>query len=183
MSRNTCLMGSKLRLAWLATAIMAAGCAGAVLVAGCSEYVLGTTLPKSLRGIYVPTFINKCEEPLIENDTTQAAKKAFQKDGSLRVVNADEADLTLEVTLVEYSLEPLRYQKNNPKTTNEYRLRIKADIVVTQVKSKKVLTKAKVEGRSSFYPGGDLTSAKRVALPKTADDLAHQIVEKVVEAW
>jgi hypothetical protein len=183
MSRNTCLTGRKPRLAWLAPAIVVAGCAGAVLVAGCSEYMLGTTLPKSLRGIYVPTFINKCEEPLIENDTTQAAKKAFQKDGSLRVVNPDEADLSLEVTLVEYTLEPLRYQKNSQKTTSEYRLRIKADIVVTQVKNKKVLTKTKVEGRSTFYPGGDLTSAKRTALPKTADDLAHQIVEKVVEAW
>jgi hypothetical protein len=183
MSRNTCLTSRKLHLAWLATTILVAGCAGAVLVAGCSGYVLGTTLPKSLRGIYVPTFVNKCDEPLIENDTTQAAKKAFQKDGSLRVVNADEADLTLEATLVEYTLEPLRYKKDSPKTTSEYRLRVKAEIVVTQVKNKKVLTKTKVEGRSSFYAGGDLTSAKRTALPKTADDLAHQIVEKVVEAW
>jgi hypothetical protein len=183
MTSNSRSRSGSQRLAWPVMALVAACCAGAALIAGCSGYTLGTTLPKNLQGIYVPTFINKCGEPLIENDTTQAAKKAFQKDGSLSVVNADEADLNLDVTLTKYTLEPLRYDKNNPKTTSEYRLKVTADIVLTQVKNKKVLTKKQVEGQSTFYPGSDVTSAKRVALPKTADDLGHQIVESVVEAW
>lgn len=164
-------------------ALAGVGLACVALAAGCTGYRLGTTLPAGLKSIDVPVFVNKCGEPQIENDATDAAKKEFQKEGSLSIVGADEADLTLEVTLVKYALEPLRYEKNDQKTTKEYRLKLTADMVLTRVKGKKVLLKTQVEGRSTFYPGGDLASAKRLALPKAAADLAHQIVENVVESW
>jgi len=150
---------------------------------GCIGYRLGSTLPKGLNSIHVPTFVNKCEEPQAENDCTKATIQEFQKDGTLSISGADQADLNLDVTLVKYTLEPLRYERDDPKTTREYRLTLTADLVLTQTKTGKILVKRTVEGQSTFYPGSDLTSAKRTALPKAAADLAQKVVESVVEAW
>jgi hypothetical protein len=154
-----------------------------VTMAGCVGYQLGTTLSKNLSSIHMPTFINKCGEPQVENETTSAAKTEFQKDGTLSIANAEEADLKLDVTLVKYDLEPLRFDKTDPRTAEEYRLKLTADLVLTQVKPNKILLKKRVEVQTTFYSGGDIISAKHTALPKAAADLAHNIVENVVETW
>lgn len=151
---------------------------------GCGVYRLGSTLPPNVKTICLPTFINKCGEPQVENETTQAAIQEFQKDGTLRVVQAPgDADLVMDVTLSQYKLEPLRYEKDQPKTTKEYRLRIVADIVVRKAKVQEPLVKRSVAGEATFIVVGDLTTSKHSALPAAARDLAHRIVESVTEAW
>ena len=156
---------------------------GVLAAAGC-VYQLGSSLPPNLQTIYLPMFVNKCGEPQVENDTTRAAIQEFQKDGTLRVVpSAAEADLVLEVTLNRYKLTPLRYERDQSRTTREYRLRIGADVVVRKTKPAGILTRASVEGETTFLVAGDLTNSKRTALPAAALDLAHRIVETVTEAW
>lgn len=160
-----------------------AGLAAALCLSGCVGYRLGSTLPPDLRTLHVPPFANKCGEPLIEIETTQATIQDFQKDGTLRIVDADRADAILEVALVKYVLEPLRYEKDRSKTTKEYRLQITADVTLTRAGTNKILTRSQALGETTFLPGSDLTSAKRAALPAAAVDLAHHIVQSVVEYW
>jgi NAD-dependent DNA ligase len=155
----------------------------ALSLAGC-VYQLGSSLPPNLKTVYVPAFVNQCGEPQVENETTQDTIAEFQRDGSLEIVpSAKEADLVVEATLSSYKLEPLRYEKDQPKTTKEYRLRLGASITVTQTKTKTVLAKRSVAGEATFLVAGDLTSSKRTALPAAARDLAHKIVQSVTEAW
>jgi len=150
---------------------------------GCAGYRLGSTLPPGVKSINVPTFVNKTREPQVETEATNAALREFQKDGSLVLTTAEKADAILNVTLVKYSLVPLRYQKDRAKTTREYRLKLAADIVCTRASTGEVLVKKRVEGESTFEPLGDISLSKRDALPEAARDLAHDIVESVVEYW
>jgi hypothetical protein len=161
-----------LALAW--TCAAAAGCAG---------YRLGSTLPPGLRSVHVPVFVNRTAEPQLENDATQAAMAEFQKDGTLRVAPAAEADAVLEVELTAFGLEPLRYDRDRAKTAVEYRARISARLVFKENRTGEVLMSKTVEGESTFVPTGDLSTAKRTAIPAAAADLAHDIVEAVVEYW
>ncbi|MFC1498079.1 LPS assembly lipoprotein LptE [Verrucomicrobiota bacterium] len=154
-----------------------------VTLNGCVGYRLGSTLPSYIKTIHVPTFINKCNEPMLETETTQAAVREFQKDGTLRVTGAVEADLLLSVTLVDYDLRSLRFGKNQAKATKEYRLKITAEINCKDRLTGKVMIRKQVQGEATFEPSGDLSSAKRSALPEAARDLAHDIVENIVEAW
>jgi hypothetical protein len=168
------------RLHIAATTVLSLG----MLALGGCVYQLGSSLPSHLKTLYLPTFVNKCGEPQVETTMTQAALQEFQKDGTLRVVpSANEADLIVEVTLSSFKLEPLRYEKDQPKTTKEYRLRIGADVVVRQTKAKEMLSKRSVEGQATFIVAGDLTTSKQNATPTAASDLAHKIVESVTEAW
>jgi len=164
----------------------APGCAVALalLAPGCIGYRLGSTLPPEVKTVYVAMFVNRCGEPEIEATATRATRQEFQKDGTLRIVDDENAaDVVLTTTLTGYKLEPLSFRRDDPKTTQEYRLRITADVRAVLRRTGQVVTERRTDGEATFEFTGDLASAKIAALPKTAADLAHRIVGAVVEAW
>ena len=151
---------------------------------GCVGYRLGSTLPPDVKAIYVRLFINKCNEPLLEIDTTNATIAEFQKDGTLRIVPKDEADVLLETTLNAMTLTPLRYDQTTDKAKpNEYRLTLQVSFVLKRAKTQEIMNEASVIGESTFVFIGNLNSSKRAAIPAASQDLAKRIVEKVVETW
>ena len=151
---------------------------------GCVGYQLGSMLPPDIKTVYVPIFVNDCDEPLIEIETTQATIRQIQQDGSLRVVNLEQADAILDVELKSYKLEPVSFERNRETTANEYRIVIEADIILKRRATNEIIVQVpKVSGEADFTFDGDLSSAKERAFPEAARDLAHDIVESVVEAW
>ncbi|MFH0954294.1 MAG: LptE family protein [Verrucomicrobiota bacterium] len=154
-------------------------------LSGCVGYRLGSMLPKEIRSVYIPTFVNETQEPLIERDTTDAAIREFQKDGTLQVAGSPEtADTVLTVTLTGYELSPISYDTARRTTANEYRITLTAAAVLTSRATGQVVAEAaKVQGESTFDVASDMTTMKRQNLPKAAADLAHGLVETVVEAW
>lgn len=151
---------------------------------GCVGYQLGSTLPPDVKSIYVHLFINRCNEPLLEIDTTNATIAEFQKDGTLRIVPKGEADVLLETTLNAMTLTPLRYDQISDKSKpNEYRLTLQVSFVLKRAKTREIMNEASVVGESTFVFLGNLNSSKRAAIPAASEDLAKRIVEKVVETW
>jgi hypothetical protein len=173
--------------ATLGTGLRAAALSAVVVAGvGCTMmgYTVGSTLPSDLRKIYVPTFENLSGEPQLEAPTTAAAIQEFQKDGTLRVVKTEaEADLVLTVKLSKFSLEPLRFDPNQEKKANEYRMLIDARLECVNRRAGTVLTSHSVQGKTDFIPSGGMTLSKRDAVPDASADLAHKIVKSVVEAW
>jgi hypothetical protein len=157
----------------------------AVLLTGCASYQLGSMLPDNVKTVYVPTFINKTSEPMIESEATQAAIRELQKDGSLSVVGTpEEADTLLTVTLTDYRLTPLKYERDLKTTADQYRLTLTAQVVLTRRTTDKVVSEnPRIQGEADFSIAGDFTSSKKLGLPNAAADLAHNIVESVVETW
>ena len=60
-------------------------CAVAVLttLSGCAGYQLGSSVPKDLRSIAVPTFENASGHPFVEAAATQAVLAELRRDGTL----------------------------------------------------------------------------------------------------
>ena len=156
-----------------------------VLLTGCASYQLGSMLPDDIKTVYVPTFVNKTSEPMIETEATQAAIREIQKDGSLKVVGTpEEADTLLIVTLLDYQLTPLKYDTNLNTTVDQYRMTLTAQVVLTRRTTDKVVSQnPRVQGETDFPIAGDFTTSKKRGLPNVAEDLAHNIVESIVEAW
>lgn len=151
--------------------------------AGCVGYRLGSTLPPDIKTVYVPLFANKSREPLVENNATAALIAELQKDGTLKVVNAENADVILECTLTAVSLNPLRYSRSDVTKPNEYRLTLSASFTLKRVRTQEILCEASVIGESTFPFVGNLVSAKQSAMPRACEDLAKWIVQKAIEAW
>lgn len=155
----------------------------AALCAGCAGYRLGSTLPPDINVVHVPTFVNETPEPRLEIEATQATIREIQRDGTLSISDLQLADVVLDVRLIKFKLEPLRYEADNVVATKEYRLTITAGLTLTNRKTDTIMIRNTVQGEADFVPTGDLSSAKRDALPVAAKDLAHDIVESVVEYW
>ena len=166
---------------WMCAAMLVTLATG---LSGCAGYRLGNSLPPGIHSVCINPFANKTKEAGIESTATQKAVQEFQRDGTLKVATAAEADLILDVTLVEYVLEPIRYTGTDATKANEYRLTLRADLVLKNQKTgKTMLDKVRVSGESTFTAESDVAQAKQNALPNTSADLAHNIVEQVVEYW
>ncbi len=95
-----------------------------------------------------------------------------------------EADAILKVSLVDVTQNPLRYNRDRTKSAEEYRLLIKAVVVVERTADgKRLIDNRKIQGQATFEFVGDMNSSKRGAIPLAARDLAHDIVECIVEYW
>jgi hypothetical protein len=152
-------------------------------LAGCLGYRVGSSLPPGIQTLSVPTFANLSSEPLVEIDATRATIAEFQKNGNLSIAETANADVLLKVTILSLKTEPISYERDNTKTPSEYRLVIKASLGLTNRKDGKTMLERTVSGDTVFEPGSDLNSAKRSAMPKAAQSLAHSIVKGVVEFW
>lgn len=154
------------------------------LIWGCAGYRVGSMLPDKYQSIAVPTVVNKTEEPLLQDEITSATISEFQMDGSLRIASEDRADAILNVQLTDFRLRPISYSDERSRMANEYRLYITASILLEDSVTEEVIVEAPaVQGATDFVVQGDLTSSKKSAIPDAARDLAHHIVEKVVEVW
>ena len=158
--------------------------AGALLGHGCAGYRLGSMLPPDIKSVAVPTFVNRTLEPMAEVEATRAAIQEFQKDGSLKVMPEGESDAVLRVTLTDYSLKPVSYRSDKRSAAREYRVTMIASVELVRCSDQAVVARhPRAKGEAVFELAGDLSSAKLRVLPEVSEDLAHSIVEKVVEAW
>jgi hypothetical protein len=163
--------------------ILALACVAASL-SGCAGYRVGSMLPPDIKTVYVPTFVNKTKEPLIEVDTTAAVIEEIQKDGSLLLADADTADAILDVTLVDFQLQPISFQRDNQTAARQYRLVMVASYVLRRTANDTIVSESPaVSGDAVFDLIGDMSSSKLRGIPNTATDLAHKIVEQLVESW
>ena len=155
-----------------------------LLLPGCAGYRLGSMLPDDIKTVHVPTILNQSGEPLVENDVTRAIIGQIQRDGSLRIAREDEADSILVVTLRSYDIAPLSFTRATRTQANEYRITLAGSMMLLRPNRQDVIIEAPiVRGDTDFPFGGDMTSAKRQALPDAARDFARDVVRKVVEAW
>ena len=105
------------RAARVAVALLVAAAAPAV--GGCG-YSFRGNLPPHIQTVAVPVFVNKTQEPAVENTITAAVVDAFVNSGRLRVVPLGQSDSVLEGEIVGYTLQALAFDRN--ANIQEYRL-------------------------------------------------------------
>ena len=153
-------------------------------LAGCAGYRVGSLLPPEIQTVAVPTFENRTTEPLLENVVTDAVIRELQTEGTLRIVPEAQADCVLRGTITDYQLVPLRYSRSDRAVPSEYRAVITAAFVLENARTGTEITaRPMLYGEYDFPIGGDLITSETRAKPEAALDLAHDIVEGVVEAW
>jgi len=165
---------------------ISAGLVGlALLFNGCANYQVGSTLPAHLKTVYMPVVENRTAEPLLEVEVSRALLGALQQDGTLRLAeNAESADAVLRVTVHQFRLTPIAFRRERTTQTTDYRLTLLASYVFTERATGKVISEYNgANGEVDIALSGDLFSTKQAAMPRAAEDLARDIVKRVVESW
>ena len=158
--------------------------AATLLLSGCAGYNLGGSQPEGIQTVTMAPVVNATTEPAIELQVTHALRQRIQFDGRLDLVNSENsADAIIEVTLTQYDLSPIAYKEDLKTTPDLYRLRITGKAELKNTKTDKVLSTSATYGEAVFKFSGDLTSAKRDALPRAAEEIAKFMVDDLIERW
>ena len=154
-----------------------------LLFVGCTGYQLGSNLPESIQTVSL-TVENKTLEPSIEVETMKSLRAEVQNDGRLALRSESDADAVLKVTLTDYKLSALAYDREHGTLAREYRVTLVASAVLYDAQTGDVLREIpSVAGDTEFQYESDLTSGKRAALSAAADDLARKVVSMTIAAW
>lgn len=155
-----------------------------LFLAGCMGYQLGGSRPEGVETVYMAPVVNTTAEPAIELQVTEALRQQIQFDGRLKLRNsADNADAIIEVELTHYKLTAITFRDNLKTTPEQYRMRITATATLTDTQTGKILSESKTYGETRFAFESDLTTSKRKALPRAAQELAKFMVDDLIERW
>ena len=156
----------------------------AVVVGGCGYTVRGN-LPSHLKTVAVPVFVNRTQEPAVENSITSAVVEAFSTNGRLRVVRREEADSLLEGQIIGYRLEPLAFDAR--ANARQYRLIVTLSLKFTDLRKNEVLFEEKaLQEKADFVVAGLVStsiSREEDALRQAAVDIGRAIVNLAVDRF
>ena len=160
------------------------GLAATLLLAGCMGYQLGGSRPEGVETVYMAPVVNKTTEPAIELQVTEALRQRIQFDGRLKLRNsANAADAIIEVELTDYRLRAIAFRDDLKTTAGQYRLTITGVATLTDTATGEILSESKAYGEARFVFESDLTTSKRIALPRAAEELAKFMVDDLIERW
>jgi outer membrane lipopolysaccharide assembly protein LptE/RlpB len=152
------------------------------LAGGCGYSLTGSTLPAHIRTVAVPVFVNRTQEPGVENFITRAVAEAFTTSSGLKVVDPAGADAILEGEIVGYALQPLSY--NQAANVREYRLVVTVNLRFKDATSGEMLLDEKgVQEKSDFSSAEDVSNSiarAETALRQAATDIGRAIVNLAI---
>ena len=158
--------------------------AALLVTAGCSTYRFRSTVPEELRTMAVPVFENNSGYPEIDAVVTQYVLREFQREGTFKIRNVDNASLKLLGKLVRTELHPLNYDRNYGSRTSEYRYSLVAEITLVERGTGKLLIDAlPVKANTTFLTHGDMLTGMQDAYPRMAKELSRSIVDAVLANW
>lgn len=145
-------------------------------VPGCARYQFGPTNGSAAgaRSVQVIPFENKTIEPRLTEPFTAALRRHVQQEGTFRLNTAQDGDIIVTGTLLQYVRNHISFQPRDVLTPRDYRITVTAQITARERATGKVLLDRAVSGRTDLRIGADLVSSERQALPLVADDLARQ---------
>jgi outer membrane lipopolysaccharide assembly protein LptE/RlpB len=151
---------------------------------GCGYTVRGN-LPAHLKTVAVPLFLNRTQEPAVENSITSAVVEAFTTNGRLRVVRREEADSLLEGEIIGYRLEPLAFDQR--ANARQYRLIVTLSLRFLDLKKNEVLFEEKaLQEKADFSVTGLVAvsiAREEGALRQAAIDIGRAIVNLAVDRF
>ena len=168
--------------------LVALACAAA-LVAGCG-YTNKTVLPKKIHSIAVPTFEDRIptdsdftHQAGLVVDVTNAVINRLLFDGNLRVVDEKDADVTLVGKVIRFDQEPTRF--DDLERVEEYRLVVVTHITLLDNHTQKPLwIESNLGGDTEFFlEGSSRGKGQRRATEEAVEELARNIVDRIVEDW
>jgi hypothetical protein len=155
----------------------------ALSLSGCLGYSLGGSQPAGTKRLFMAPVINKTTESAIELQVTHALRNRIQFDGRIQLASATDADTLMEVTLTDYTLTAIAFDKKDKTTASEYRVKLVAHATLKNAQTGELISEATNYGEKSFNFTADLTTSKRNAARAAADDLAKYLIDDLLERW
>jgi len=151
-----------------------------ILFVRCWYYSTSDSIPPDIKTIYLypienRTAIGELSETLYENIIN-----AFIDNGRLKIVNnPDDADLILNITILNYENKPYTYGRN--EDVSQYDLKITVSAKCINKKENKTFWSS--SGLSNHLTYNYLTENEEEIKTKVTKNLSEDIVNKILTVW
>jgi len=168
----------------------------AFLVQGCASYRLGTGAEPSFATLFIVPAKNKTKLSQSQALVSTMIREAFIRDGRVTVVDSpDEADATLEVTLVNYRRDNASNREDDVGLARKFTLYLRASCRLRDNRTGRMLLDGKLVEvqRESFTDNGlgsvpfgtsnDQLQSEYNTMPLLASSLSEKLTHTVLDVW
>lgn len=156
-----------------------------VITGGCSHYQLGSAGRTSFRTLYVEPVTNRTLLPQAPVTIAAVLRSHLARDARITLArSADEADVTLALTLTDYQREIAAVRSGDTGLARKFNVSLTATCTLRENRGgKMILEKYPVRAvREVFTDSGQL-QAEFQALPLLAETLAEKIIQAAFNTW
>ncbi|MGA2017434.1 MAG: LPS assembly lipoprotein LptE [Opitutaceae bacterium] len=168
----------------------------AFLAQGCANYRLGTGADPSFATLFIEPAKNTTKLAQSQALVSTMIREAFIRDGRVTVVDSpDEADATLEVTLVNYHRDNAANREDDVGLARKFTLYLRASCRLRDNRTGRMLFDGRVVEvqRESFTDNGlgsvpfgtsnDQLQSEYNTLPLLASSLSEKLTHTVLDVW
>ena len=156
----------------------------AVSRGGCG-YTFQGTLPDHVKTVAVPIFVNRTQQPAVENVITRAIVDAFATNGRLRVVRTQDADAILEGEVLQYTVGAIAVDPS--LNVQQYRLGVTLNLRMRDVRQNRLLfEQANFSEQADFLVAGSVAQTLSIeagALQQAATEIARSVVSLALDRF
>jgi len=152
----------------------------------CSHYRMGAAGPLPFDKLYVSVVKNQSYAAQVQAPVTEMLRQSLLQEGNLKLTEQADADVTLDVVLVDYTRATAATQQGNSLNAQSYTLVLSAKCTLVDNRSGKVYFKDRRVDASqvAYVQGGDsFSESEYQTIPKLARDLAQEIKNEVISTW
>jgi len=170
--------------------------ASALLAPGCANYRLGSGADPSFATLYIVPAKNKTMLAQSQALTSTLIREAFVRDGRVSVVDSpEEADATLEVTLVNYRRDNAANREDDVGLARKFTLHLRAICRLRDNRTGRMLFDGRIieVQREAFTDNGlgsvpfgmsnDQLQSEYNTLPLLASSLSDKLTHAVLDVW
>ncbi|MFT5207718.1 MAG: hypothetical protein ACI9CF_001477 [Candidatus Omnitrophota bacterium] len=159
-------------------------------------YTNRTALPEYVQTVHVRSVTNKIDlsesisndkafqtyRPGLDVELRNALIERFVFDGHLRIANENNANAIVEMDLLAFDRDPLRY--NQDDSIQEFRINVKAAVRMRDVIKDEILWETPaISGNAEYFTSGRLARTEDQVVAEALEDLSRNIVERILEEW
>ena len=159
---------------------------GLTLLAGCCGYSTHSLLPSHLKTVAVPPATNTTTQPGLAEALTDSLTAAFTADRTLRVTNAEAADLVVNTTVSSYTRTASSYSSDSlAQKVSAYELSVSAQVDARDQTRNEQFYKGVASARVTYDPNAKPpnVNTEEQAAKEAIGKLASEIVRQVQIAW
>ena len=151
----------------------------AAVLCGCgTSYSWRSSVPETMRTVCVPTFRNESGVSELGAVASRQILRELQREGTFRIRATDDAALEVQGTIKSATCDLSGYDRRAGGRRMTYRFDAVAEVSVIDKRSRKVLVDNRTfKAETGFTSGQDLTTARRDASGRLAEDLARQVLD------
>lgn len=156
-----------------------------LLFSSCASYELGSpTAQLPFSTLYIETVENRSFAPQAQALLTDNLVQAFLRDGSVRIVNTEDADATLSVTLSSYNRDLAASQSGDTALGRTFDITLEAMATLTDNRTGETYFRERRHSASKLaFVDSGLSQSEYQLMPVLTHDLASRIKDTIVSAW